>query len=186
MNIGFAMSGSLCTFDAVFRAMETVAGKYDTTPILSRASCDIDSRFGTGQAHIDKVTEICGKSPLLSISEVEPIGPKKLLDALIVAPCTGNTLAKLANGIYDTPVTLAVKSHLRNQQPVLIGVSTNDALKSSAKNIGILMNYKNYFFIPLKQDDYEKKPFSVVCDFEKTYDAVVMALNGKQVQPIIH
>ena len=185
MNIGFAMCGSFCTFDAVFPAMEAVAKDYDVTPILSDSVCHIDCRFGTADAHMQRVREICGKVPLCSIEAVEPIGPKKLLDALIIAPCTGNTLAKLAHSIADTPVTMAAKSHLRNGRPVLIAVSTNDALAGAAENIGRLLARKNYYFVPFGQDDPIKKPTSMVADFKKIPDALAMALEGKQLQPIL-
>lgn len=185
MNIGFAMCGSLCTFDAVFPAMEAVAKSHTLIPILSCAAQTIDSRFGPAQEHIRKVTEICGRSPLGSILEVEPIGPKKLLDALIIAPCTGNTLAKLAHSIADGPVTMAAKSHLRNGRPVLIAVSTNDALAGAAENIGKLLARKHYYFVPFGQDDPVKKPTSMVADFSKIPEALTLALEGKQIQPVL-
>ena len=185
MNIGFAMCGSFCTFDAVFPIMEQVANEYTVYPILSDAASTIDSRFGQAQSHIQKVTSICGRTPFRTIAEVEPIGPKKLLDALIVAPCTGNTLAKLAHSIADSPVTMAVKSHLRNNRPVLIAISTNDALAGAAENIGKLLGRKNYYFVPFGQDDSEKKPTSIVADFSKIPAALLLALEGKQMQPIL-
>lgn len=185
MKIGFAMSGSLCTFDAVFHAMEILARTHDVTPILSQASQSIDSRFGTSQAHIDAAGKICGKAPLLSISEVEPIGPKKLLDALIIAPCTGNTLAKLAHGIADGPVTMAAKSHLRNGRPVILAISTNDALAAAAENIGRLLVRKHYFFVPFRQDDPIGKPTSIVADFAQILPTLEAAMEGKQIQPLL-
>ena len=185
MNIGFAMCGSFCTFQSVFPAMEAVAGIHNVIPILSDSSNRIDSRFGTAQAHRQRVTEICGKAPLCTIAEVEPIGPKKLLDALIIAPCTGNTLAKLAHSIADTPVTMAAKSHLRNGRPVLVAVSTNDALAGAAENIGKLLVRKHYYFVPFGQDDPVKKPTSMVADFSKIPEALALALEGKQMQPMI-
>ena len=185
MNIGFAMCGSLCTFDAVFSAMETVAEKYNLIPILSQPSQTIDSRFGTGEAHIRKVAEICGHPPLCTIEDVEPIGPKKLLDALVIAPCTGNTLAKLAHSIADGPVTMAAKSHLRNGRPILIAISTNDGLAGAAENIGKLLGRKNYFFVPFGQDDPFGKPTSLVADFSKILPALDLTLEGKQMQPML-
>lgn len=185
MNVGFAMCGSLCTFDSVFRAMEDIARHHNVTPILSQASCAIDSRFGTGKAHVEKVTELCKKAPLISIEDVEPIGPKKLLDALIVAPCTGNTLAKLAHGIADGPVTMAVKSHLRNGRPVIVAISTNDALAAAAENIGRLLPRKNYYFVPFRQDDPVGKPTSIVADFSRILPTLEAALEGKQLQPLL-
>lgn len=185
MNIGFAMCGSLCTFDAVFPVMETVAKTHTLIPILSCAASTIDSRFGPAREHVQKVADICGRFPLSSIAEVEPIGPKKLLDALIIAPCTGNTLAKLAHSIADSPVTMAAKSHLRNGRPVLIAVSTNDALAGAAENIGKLLARKHYYFVPFGQDDPIKKPTSMVADFSKIPEALALALEGKQIQPVL-
>ena len=185
MNIGFAMCGSLCTFDAVFPIMEEVAKHHKVIPIFSQASSTIDSRFGSAQGHIQKATDICGTPPLCTIEAVEPIGPKKLLDALIIAPCTGNTLAKLAHGIADSPVTMAAKSHLRNGRPILIAISTNDALSGGAENIGRLLNRKHYFFVPFGQDDFHRKPTSIVADFSKIPEALTLALQEEQLQPIL-
>lgn len=185
MNIGFAMCGSLCTFATVFPVMEEIAKTHTLIPIMSRSSGTINSRFGPGAEHIRRVTEICGKPPLCTIEEVEPIGPKRLLDALIIAPCTGNTLAKLAHSIADGPVTMAAKSHLRNSRPVLVAISTNDALAGAAENIGRLLARKNYYFVPFGQDDPGKKPTSVVADFSKLPEALELALAGKQLQPIL-
>ena len=185
MTIGFAMCGSLCTFDAVFPVMQTLSQDYELIPIFSGASHTITSRFGTAEEHIRKASEICGRPPLYTIEQVEPIGPKKLLDALIIAPCTGNTLAKLAHSIADGPVTMAAKSHLRNGRPVLLAVSTNDALAGAAENIGKLLGRKHYFFVPFGQDDPVKKPTSMVADFTKIPEALRLALEGKQMQPIL-
>lgn len=185
MNIGFAMCGSLCTFDAVFPVLETLAQTHTLTPILSCAAGSIDSRFGTARDHIHTITRICGCPPLVTIGEVEPIGPKKLLDALVIAPCTGNTLAKLAHSIADGPVTMAAKSHLRNGRPILVAVSTNDALAGAAENIGKLLARKHYYFVPFGQDDPVRKPTSMVADFRKIPEALSLALEGKQLQPIL-
>lgn len=185
MNIGFAMCGSLCTLDKVFPVMEALASNHTVIPILSHSVRTIDSRFGAAQAHIRRVTDICGRPPLISIEDVEPIGPKKLLDALIIAPCTGNTLAKLAHSIADSAVTMAAKSHLRNGRPVLIAVSTNDALAGAAENIGKLLCRKYYYFVPFGQDDPIKKPTSMVADFSKIPAALTCALDGQQIQPIL-
>lgn len=185
MNIGFAMCGSLCTFANIFPVMEEIAKKHTLIPILSQASGTIDSRFGPAAEHVHRITEICGKPPLRSIEEVEPIGPKRLLDALIIAPCTGNTLAKLAHSIADGPVTMAAKSHLRNGRPILVAISTNDALAGAAENIGKLLARKNYYFVPFGQDDPIKKPTSIVADFAKLPDALELTLAGKQMQPIL-
>ena len=185
MNIGFAMCGSFCTFSKVFEAMQTVAGIHTVTPIFSGNVCTIDSRFGTAAEHWKRAAEICGKEPLSTIPEVEPIGPKKLLDALVIAPCTGNTLAKLAHSIADTPVTMAAKSHLRNGRPVIIAVSTNDALSGAAENIGRLMGRKHYYFVPFGQDDPKEKPTSMVADFDLLLPTLEVALTGRQLQPLL-
>lgn len=185
MNIGFAMCGSLCTFGSVFPVMETISKKHTLIPILSQAAGAIDSRFGPAAEHIETITNICGRPPLSTIEDVEPIGPKKLLDALIIAPCTGNTLAKLSHGIADGPVTMAAKSHLRNGKPILIAVSTNDALAGAAENIGRLLARKHYYFVPFGQDDPGQKPTSMVADFSQIPDALTLALEGKQIQPIL-
>ena len=185
MDIGFALCGSFCTYDQIFPVMEELATKHRITPIFSFASGSIDSRFGAADAHLERAREICGRSPLRTIEGVEPIGPKKLLDALIIAPCTGNTLAKLAHSIADTPVTMAAKSHLRNGRPVIIAVSTNDALAGAAENIGKLMARKHYYFVPFGQDDPLGKPTSMVADFTKIPQTMEAALKGTQIQPIL-
>lgn len=185
MKIGFAMCGSFCTFSQVFPVMELLTRDYDVTPIFSTAAATVDSRFGSAAEHIVQAADICGKAPLKTIPEVEPIGPKKLFDALVVAPCTGNTLAKLAHSIADTPVTMAVKSHLRNGRPVILAVSTNDALGGAAENIGKLMGRKHYYFVPMGQDDAKNKPTSMVADFNRIPEALEAALEGKQLQPVL-
>ena len=185
MNIGFAMCGSFCTFADVLPVMETVAQKHTVIPILSDNAYSIDSRFGTAAEHIQKVTQICGQPPLHTIAQVEPIGPKKLLDLLIIAPCTGNTLAKLAHSVADTPVTMAAKSHLRNGRPVLLAIATNDALAGAAENIGKLLSRRHYYFVPFGQDDPQKKPTSIIADFTKIPPALEAALEGRQIQPIL-
>lgn len=185
MNIGFALTGSFCTYSQIFPMLELLTRDYNVTPILSANACTIDSRFGTAREHIQAVEEICGTAALHAIEAVEPIGPKKLFDALIIAPCTGNTLAKLAHSIADTPVTMAAKSHLRNGRPVVVAVSTNDGLAGAAENIGKLLTRKHYYFVPFGQDDAEKKPTSLVADFTKIPQALELALEGKQMQPIL-
>ena len=185
MNIGFAMCGSFCTYSDVFPIMQVLAEKHRVIPIFSQNAYTIDSRFGTAQSHIQRATEICGQSPLHTIEQAEPIGPKKLLDALIIAPCTGNTLAKLAHSIADTPVTMAAKSHLRNGRPIVIAVSTNDALAGAAENIGKLLARKHYYFVPFGQDDALKKPTSMVADFAKIPPTLDAALEGRQIQPML-
>ena len=185
MNIGFALCGSFCTFDKAFGAMADVASIHTVTPIFSQAAFTTDTRFGTAEGHIARAAEVCGREPLYTVAQVEPLGPKKLLDALIIAPCTGNTLAKLAHSIADGPVTMATKSHLRNGRPVLLAVSTNDALAGAAENIGKLLGRKHYYFVPFGQDDPQKKPTSMVADFSKVLPALEAALQGQQIQPLV-
>ena len=185
MNIGFAICGSFCTFDKVFPVMEELSASHTVIPIFSDASYTTDSRFGTHSEHIQQAEKICGKQVLNTIAQVEPFGPKKLLDALIIAPCTGNTLAKLAHSIADGPVTMAAKSHLRNGRPVIIAVSTNDALAGAAENIGKLLARKNYYFVPFGQDDPVKKPTSMVADFSQIPAVLEAAMEGRQLQPIL-
>lgn len=185
MNVGFAMCGSFCTYSKVFPIMEQLSQQHKVIPIFSEVSCHVDSRFGTTQEHMARAKEICGMEPLHTIDQVEPIGPKKLLDILVIAPCTGNTLAKLAHGIADGPVTMAAKSHLRNGRPVLVAVSSNDALAAAAENIGRLLGRKHYYFVPFGQDDAIGKPTSMVADFTMIPKALEEALQGRQIQPIL-
>ena len=185
-NIGFALCGSFCTFSKVIDIIkELKADGHNLYPIMSYNAYSTDTRFGKAMDFRDSIERICQRHIISSIAEAEPIGPKKLLDILIIEPCTGNTLAKLSSSIADTPVTLAAKSHLRNGRPLLIAVSTNDALAGASKNIGQLMNYKNVFFIPYRQDDPINKPTSIVADFSQTKAAMEEALKGKQLQPVI-
>ena len=185
MNIGFALCGSFCTFSKIFPVMERIAALDTVTPIFSEVVWSTDSRFGSAQAHRERAEVICGRPVLHTIDQVEPIGPKKLFDALIVAPCTGNTLAKLAHSIADGPVTMAVKSHLRNGRPVIIAISTNDALAGAAENIGRLLGKKHYYFVPFRQDDPNEKPTSIVADFEQLPQTLELALQGVQLQPLL-
>ena len=187
LRVGVAMCGSFCTFDTALAAFEALAAgeKYELTPILSENAYGTDSRFGDAADFIARMEKICGRKALHSIPQVEPIGPKSLLDVLIVAPCTGNTLAKLANGVTDTAVTMAAKAHLRGGKPLLLAVSTNDGLSGSAQNIAALLQRKNVYFVPFRQDDPEKKPFSLVADFSLLEPAMHAALEGRQLQPIL-
>ena len=185
MTIGFAMCGSFCTFHQVFPIMEALTKEHQVIPIFSPAAAGTDTRFGSAENHLKRAEEICQTAVLTEIRQVEPIGPKKLLDALIIAPCTGNTLAKLAHSIADTAVTMAAKSHLRNGRPVIIAVSTNDALAGAAENIGRLIVRKNYYFVPFGQDDAVGKPTSMVADFTKIPPTLSEALEGRQIQPIL-
>lgn len=187
LNVGFAMCGSFCTFSSVIEQMQALLKNENVNiiPIMSSTAYSTDTRFGKASYFKEKIEKMTNNSIVHTIAGAEPIGPKKLLDILIIAPCTGNTLAKLANGITDSPVTLAAKAHLRNQRPVVIAVSTNDALSSSAKNIGQLMNYKNIYFVPMKQDDFSNKPTSVVADFSLIEQSMKYALEGIQIQPVL-
>ena len=185
-TIGFAMCGSFCTFSKAFTQMQRLVDSgYDVIPIMSQNAFSTSTRFGKAEETVKRAEEITGKAVLHSVVQTEPIGPKKMIDILIIEPCTGNTLAKLANGINDTPVTLAAKSHIRNGGAVLLAVSTNDALGAAAANIGRLLNTKHIYFVPMRQDDHIKKPNSIVADFSKTYDAAVTALSGVQLEPLL-
>ena len=185
IRLGFAVCGSFCTFKRVLEELEKLAKEYDITPIMSSGAAFTDTRFGKAEDLRRRITEICGKEPITTIAGAEPIGPQALLDVLVIEPCTGNTLGKLANGITDTAVTMAAKAHLRNGRPVVLAVSTNDALGASARNIGTLMNAKNLYFVPMRQDAPQGKPASVVANFAKTGAAIKAALEGKQVQPVL-
>lgn len=185
MTIGFALCGSYCTYDRVFPVIEALSKENKVIPILSEAAYATDSRFGTAEHWKRKLEEICGCPPLHLISQVEPIGPKGLLDILVIAPCTGNTLAKLAHSIADGPVTMAAKSHLRNGRPVLVAVSTNDGLAGAGENIGRLLARKHYYFVPFGQDDPLKKPTSLIADFAQIPQAVEEAMAGQQIQPML-
>ena len=185
MNIGFALCGSYCTFSKIFPVMELLAREHRVIPIFSENVQKTGSRFGEPAEFYEKVTVITGVEPICTIADAEPIGPKKLLDALIIAPCTGNTLAKLAHSIADTPVTMAAKSHLRNGRPVIVAVSTNDGLAGAAENIGRLLARKHYYFVPFGQDDPKNKPTSLVAHFDKIPETVEQAVRGMQLQPIL-
>lgn len=186
LKVGFAMCGSFCTFAKVIPQMQVlVDAGYEVVPVMSPVSYSTDTRFGKAEDFRGQIEAICQNPIVHTIPQAEPFGPKKMVDAMIVAPCTGNTLGKLANGITDTPVTLAVKSTLRNERPILIAVSTNDALSGSAANIGTLLNRKHFYFVPMRQDDFLKKPTSIVADFTQILPAFEQALLGKQIQPIL-
>lgn len=185
IRLGFAMCGSFCTFKLVLEELERLAKDYDITPIMSQGAAFTDTRFGKAEDFRHSVAEICGREPITTIADAEPIGPRALLDVLVIEPCTGNTLGKLANGITDTPVTMAAKAHLRNGRPLVLAVSTNDALGASARNIGTLMNAKNIFFVPVRQDSPRGKPASLVADFSETAAAIKSALEGRQTQPLL-
>ena len=186
LRIGFVLTGSFCTFAKVMPVIQALIERGDTvTPILSDSAGTLDTRFGTAAHWREELTALTGISPIDSIVSAEPIGPKALFDILIVAPCTGNTLARLAHGLTDTPATMAVKSHLRGERPVVLAVSTNDGLAGSARNIGELLVRKNYYFVPFGQDDPKKKPTSLVADFQLINETVASALLGRQLQPLL-
>ena len=185
-TVGFAVCGSFCTFGKVLDRLQTLCDAgFHIIPIMSYNAYTTDTRFGSAETFIQRMEQMTGNKVICSLPAAEPIGPKKMLDLLIVAPCTGNTLAKLAVGIADTPVTLAVKSQLRNARPVLIGISTNDALGTAAANIGTLMSRKHFYFIPYRQDDCVNKPTSVVADFSLMLPAAMSAMAGEQLQPML-
>lgn len=186
MKIGFAMCGSFCTFSKTITALkELAAAGAEIFPIMSETAAATDTRFGKADDFKAQLKEITGKEVIQTIKAAEPIGPKKYLDLLIVLPCTGNTLAKAASGIADSAVTMAIKAHLRNSRPVLIGISTNDGLGTAAENIGRLLVRKNIYFIPFSQDDCVKKPNSLIAHFDKLIPAAEAAAEYKQIQPLI-
>lgn len=185
-TIGVALTGSFCTYEKVFVGIQSLVDEGALVQtIFSDASSSIDSRFGRAEAFIERAEAITGVHPMMTISEAEPIGPGSLLDILVLFPCTGNTIAKLANGITDTPVLMAAKAHLRNNKPLLISISTNDALGMNMKNIGLLLNAKNIYFIPFGQDNPNKKPNSMIAHTELLIPALEAALEGRQYQPVI-
>ncbi len=185
ITVGYAFCGSFCTMKQSVAALRELS-RFDIKikPIMSEIVYKTDTRFGKAQEFIDEIEAICGEKIIHDIAAAEPIGPKNLLDIIVVAPCTGNTIAKIALGITDTPVTMAVKAHLRNNKPVVLGIATNDALGASAKNIGLLHNTKNIYFVPYSQDDPHSKNNSLICDFDLIPQAVEAALEGIQMQPI--
>lgn len=186
LRVGYAFCGSFCTYAKAMAALEKAVSLYDSVqPIVSETSAATDTRFGNSHDFMREMERLCDKRVIDSIKGAEPIGPKKLLDVLVIAPCTGNTLAKLALGVTDSSVTMAAKAHLRNARPLVIAVSTNDGLAGSAKNIGALMDKKNVYFVPFRQDDPEKKPASLVADFELIPAAIEAALRGEQLQPVL-
>ena len=186
LNIGFALTGSFCTFRRAINVMRQLkeAG-HNVIPIMSFHAYTLDTRFGKAADFVNEIEALTENRVIATLQAAEPIGPNKMLDILVIEPCTGNTLAKLALGIADTPVTMAAKSHLRNLRPVLIAISSNDALAGAAKNIAMLQNYKNVFFVPYTQDAPAQKPNSIVADFERTDQALAAALQGRQLQPVL-
>ena len=186
LKIGFAMCGSFCTFSKAIEQMENlIQSGYEIIPIMSFNAYSTDTRFGKANDICEKIQNLCKRDIIHTIKDAEPIGPEKLTDVMIVAPCTGNTLAKLANAVTDTPVTMAVKSHLRQQKPVLLSIATNDALGASAQNIGKLMNTRHYYFVPFRQDNPLQKPNSLVSDFSLIPSALSSAVQNRQMQPVL-
>ena len=185
MRIGWVLCGSFCTLAKAAEQMKKmVASGHEITPIFSTAVSEIDTRFGTAAHWRETFTQIAGRPPLTTLTEVEPIGPKAMFDILVVAPCTGATIGRLAGGISDTPATLAVKSHLRGQKPVVLAVSTNDALGASMRGLSLLKNYRHFYLVPMHQDDVQAKPNSMVADFSRLEATVLAAMDGRQLQPL--
>lgn len=185
MKIGYAVCGSFCTHKYVIPMMKKLMDEgHEIIPVLSEISASTDTRFGKAKDFTEQISLLTGNKPIITVKDAETIGPKKLTDVMIVAPCTGNTLAKLANGITDTSVTMAAKANLRNLKPLLLAVATNDALSASAQNIGRLMNTKNVFFVPMSQDDEINKPTSVIADFSLIPAALEAAISFKQLMPV--
>ena len=184
-RVGLAMCGSYCTYEQVFKAAESLAETYELVPIMSETAAETDTRFGTAADHIRRLMALTGKRVVTTIAEAEPLGPKEPMDALVIAPCTGNTLAKLAHGMTDSAVAMAAKAHLRNGRPLVIAFSSNDGLSGSAENIAQLLNRKNVYFVPFRQDDPAKKPRSLQSDFTLLGETLEAALRGEQLQPIL-
>ncbi len=186
IRLGFAMCGSFCTYEPVLRALAQLREEFETiVPILSERSASTDTRFGLAVDIRRRVEDICGRKAITTVAEAEPIGPKKLLDVLLIMPCTGNTIAKLALGVTDSAVTMAAKAQLRNERPVIVAVSTNDALAGNARNIGELLARRHYYFVPFRQDDPQGKPRSLVADFSRAEQTIKAALEGRQLQPLL-
>ncbi len=185
-KIGFILTGSFCTFNKTLEQMENIKKQEaDIVPIMSYNSYELDTKFGKAKEFIDKIKDITGKNIIHTIQDAEPIGPKHLTDIMIIAPCSGNTIAKLANGITDSPALMAAKSHLRNNNPLVIAISTNDGLSGSAENIGKILNRNNYYFVPFRQDNPITKPRSLVFNPNLIVKTLELALDGEQIQPII-
>lgn len=185
-SIGIGFTGSFCTYEKIFTALEELKKTgANLLPVFSLNASHLNSRFGDSASFLERAKNLTGKEPITTIPEAEPIGPKGLMDILVIAPCTGNTLSKLANGISDTPVLMAAKSHLRNNKPLVLSLSTNDALGMNLKNIGILLNTKNIYFVPFGQDDYQAKPNSMTAFTELLPETIACALEYKQIQPVI-
>lgn len=187
LKIGFAITGSFCTFEKTFQQARRLR-EYgaELIPVMSENASSVSTRFGAYNENIQKFEDICQKPVIMNIADAEPIGPKNMTDIMLVAPCTSNTAAKLASSITDGTVTMAVKSHLRSGKPVVLAIASNDSLLGSAKNLGTLFNLKNYYFVPMLQDDCINKPASLVAEFSMIPDAIEAALRGVQLRPIIY
>lgn len=183
-SIGFALTGSFCTHGIALDVIQRLTPHYEIYPIVSEAAAGTDTRFFKKGEVLSRLQDICGRKAWTTVPEAEPIGPKGLLDLLVICPCTGNTLSKIAHGITDTTVTMAAKSHRRQGRPVLLALSTNDALSGSAASLGTVLDKKSYFFVPMRQDDPKNKPFSLQCDFALLPEAIEAALEGRQLQPL--
>ena len=185
MKIGFAFCGSFCTFAPAIAELKKLSDAgHEIVPIMSFNASSIDTRFGTADEHISRIESICGRSVIRTIEDAEPLGPREKLDMLVICPCTGNTLAKLALGVTDTPVTMAAKAHLRCDRPLLIALATNDGLSANLSNLNAMQKRKGVYFVPMKQDDPELKPHSLVCDFGKLGESFYAALRGEQPRPL--
>ena len=185
-HIGYGITGSFCTFSNARKAVQKLKDMgAQITPIFSYATQNMDTRFGSAKEFVSGICEIAEREGIRTIAEAEPIGPNNYLDLMVIAPCTGNTAAKLCNGIVDTPVLMAAKAHMRNGKPLVIAISTNDALGMNFKTIGQLMNMKNIYFVPFAQDNAKSKPNSMIANLDLLPDTIEMALKGKQIQPVI-
>ena len=184
-TIGYALCGSFCTFkNSILQMKKLAENGHEIIPIMSFNAASLDTKFGKSSDFKEEIENICKRKIICSIPEAEPIGPKKMADIMVICPCTGNTLRKLCSAITDTPVTMAAKSHLRIQRPVVIALASNDALGASAQNIAKALNTKNIFFVPLKQDDPKNKPKSLVANFELLEKTIKLAIDNIQIQPI--
>ncbi|MGM9642118.1 MAG: dipicolinate synthase subunit B [Eubacteriales bacterium] len=185
MKIGYALCGSFCTFAQAIEQLDALAkAGHELVPIMSFNASSIDTRFGRAADHIERIESICQRKIINTIETAEPLGPKEKLDLLIISPCTGNTLAKLAAGITDTPVTMAAKAHLRCDRPLLIALATNDGLSANLSNLNAMLKRKSVYLVPMKQDDPDKKPHSLVCDFRSLPEAITCAMRGEQLRPL--
>lgn len=185
-TVALAITGSFCTFDRILQEIKVLVNKgYDVVPIFSFNVASLDTRFFKAKDFREEVIKLTGKVPIDSLQTAEPLGPSGIVDVMVVAPCTGNTMAKLANAVTDTPVTMAVKAHLRNNKPVVLAISTNDALGLNAKNLGVLLSAKNIYFVPFSQDNPHSKPTSIIADYSLIGATIESALQGKQIQPVL-